>query len=96
MPTNWINNDVSLDLYSFDNGYGIKLLTTYSGSKEWNKKEFDPSVNTEQVQSSKYMEQYFKSVDFNNSSGNNTIIITYTSNIQQKQVLNLLKKRLSF
>ena len=53
-PTNWINNDVSLDLYSFDNGSGIKLLTTYSGSKEWNKKEFKPSVNTEQVHSSKY------------------------------------------
>lgn len=42
------------------------------------------------------LQQYFKSVDFNNSSVNNTIIITYTSNIQQKQVLNLLKKRLSF
>ena len=53
-PTNWINNDVSLDLYSFDNGSGIKLLTTYSGDKEWNKTTFDPSENTKQVKSSKY------------------------------------------
>lgn len=54
--TNWINNKVSLDLYSYDNGSGIKLLTTYSGSNEWNKTKFDPSENTKQVKSSKYDE----------------------------------------
>lgn len=54
--TNWINNKVSLDLYSYDNGTGIKLLTTYSGSNEWNKTKFDPSENTKQVKSSKYDE----------------------------------------
>lgn len=52
--TNWINSDVSLDLYSYDNGTGIKLLTTYSGNNEWNKTKFTPSDNTKQVKSSKY------------------------------------------
>lgn len=52
--TSWINSDVSLDLYSYDNGTGIKLLTTYSGNNEWNKTKFTPSDNTKQVKSSKY------------------------------------------
>lgn len=52
--TNWINSNVSLDLYSYDNGAGIKLLTTYNGSNEWNKTKFTPSDNTKQVKSSKY------------------------------------------
>lgn len=52
--TSWINSDVSLDLYSYDNGTGIKLLTTYSGNNEWNKTKFTPSDNTNQVKSSKY------------------------------------------
>ena len=52
--TSWINNDVSLDLYSYDNGTGIKLLTTYSGNNKWNKTKFTPSDNTKQVKSSKY------------------------------------------
>jgi len=52
--TNWINSNVSLDLYSYDNGAGIKLLTTYSGNNEWNKTKFTPSDNTKQVKSSKY------------------------------------------
>lgn len=52
--TNWINSNVSLDLYSYDNGAGIKLLTTYNGSNEWNKIKFTPSDNTKQVKSSKY------------------------------------------
>ena len=52
--TSWINSDVSLDLYSYDNGTGIKLLTTYSGNNEWNKTKFTPSDSTKQVKSSKY------------------------------------------
>lgn len=52
--TSWINSDVSLDLYSYDNGTGIKLLTTYSGNSEWNKTKFTPSDSTKQVKSSKY------------------------------------------
>ena len=52
--TNWINSNVSLDLYSYDNGAGIKLLTIYNGSNEWNKNKFTPSDNTKQVKSSKY------------------------------------------
>lgn len=52
--TSWINSNVSLDLYSYDNGTGIKLLTTYSGNNEWNKTKFTPSDNTKQVKSSKY------------------------------------------
>lgn len=52
--TNWINSDVSLDLYSYDNGTGIKLLTTYSGNNKWNKTKFTPSDNTKQIKSSKY------------------------------------------
>lgn len=52
--TSWINSNVSLDLYSYDNGTGIKLLTTYSGNNEWNKTKFTPSDNTNQVKSSKY------------------------------------------
>lgn len=52
--TSWINSDVSLDLYSYDNGAGIKLLTTYSGNNEWNKTKFTPSDSTKQVKSSKY------------------------------------------
>ena len=52
--TSWINSDVSLDLYSYDNGTGIKLLTTYSGNNKWNKTKFTPSDNTKQVKSSKY------------------------------------------
>lgn len=52
--TSWINSNVSLDLYSYDNGTGIKLLTTYSGNNEWNKTKFTPSDSTKQVKSSKY------------------------------------------